>query len=73
MSIDKKYSFNLRFSEEDAGYIAISPEFRGLSAFGESPEEAIEEAKVALELFIETYEDENKSLPLIINNYSSDQ
>ncbi len=63
MSLNQKYSFNLRYSEEDGGYIAISPEFHGLSAFGESPEEAIEEAKVALELFVETYEEENKPLP----------
>jgi predicted RNase H-like HicB family nuclease len=63
MSTNHKYSFNLRYSVEDGGYIAVSPEFPGLSAFGESPEEAIEEAKVALELFIETYEEENKPLP----------
>ena len=61
--MDQKYSFNLRYSEEDAGYIAVCPEFPGLSAFGESPEEAIEEAKVALELFIDTYKEENKPLP----------
>ncbi|MBE9048102.1 type II toxin-antitoxin system HicB family antitoxin [Pleurocapsales cyanobacterium LEGE 10410] len=59
----QKYSFNLRYSEEDAGYIAICPEFPGLSAFGDTPEEAIEEAKVALELFIDTYKEENKPLP----------
>lgn len=63
MSVDQNYSFNLRYSDEDQGYIAICPEFPGLSAFGESPEKAVEEARTALELFIETYEEENKSLP----------
>lgn len=63
MIMDPKYSFTLRYSEDDAGYIAVSPEFPELSAFGESPEEAIAEAKVALELFIETYREENKPLP----------
>ncbi|MEX2410269.1 MAG: type II toxin-antitoxin system HicB family antitoxin [Candidatus Paceibacterota bacterium] len=63
MSKDQKYSFNLRYSDEDEGYIVVCPEFPGLSAFGETPEEAIEEAKVAVELFIETYEEENKPLP----------
>ncbi len=63
MNINQKYSFNLRYSEADGGYIALCPEFPGLSAFGETAEEAIEEAKEALELFIETYEEENKPLP----------
>jgi|GEM_PF-709861 len=63
MNINPKYSFNLRYSEDDEGYIAVSPEFPGLSAFGETPEEAIAEAKVALVLFIETYQEENKPLP----------
>jgi len=63
MSLDQKYSLNLKFSEDDAGYIAICPEFPGLSAFGNSPEEAVGEAKIALGLFIETYREENKPLP----------
>ncbi|MGF1670563.1 MAG: toxin-antitoxin system HicB family antitoxin [Balneolaceae bacterium] len=72
MSIEKKYSFNLRFSEEDAGYIAVCPEFPGLSAFGETPEEAAKEAGTALELFIESYNEENKPLPEpnVVKEYS---
>jgi len=53
----------VHYSEEDGGYIALSPEFPGLSAFGETPEEAIREAETALELFIEVYLEENKALP----------
>jgi predicted RNase H-like HicB family nuclease len=58
-----KYSFTLHWSDEDEGYIARCPEFPGLSAFGESPDEAIAEAQVALELMIETYQESDQSLP----------
>ncbi len=58
-----KFSFALHWSDEDGGYIATCPEFLGLSAFGESPDEAIAEAQVALELMIETYRESGQSLP----------
>ena len=58
-----KYSINLFWSDEDDGYIATSPEFSGLSAFGETPEEAIREAKIALRLFIDEYHAKGLSLP----------
>ena len=57
------YSFSLQWSDEDAGYIARCPEFPGLSAFGESPGEAIAEAQIALELMVETYQESDQSLP----------
>ena len=63
MDKKKKYSFSLKYSHEDGGYIAESPEFPGLSAFGETPEEAINEAESVLELFIDVYGDEGKPLP----------
>jgi predicted RNase H-like HicB family nuclease len=58
-----KYSLNIIWSREDQGYIATCPEFPGLSAFGESFEDAVAEAKLAQELFIETYESEGIPLP----------
>lgn len=59
----ENYSFRLEWSDEDGGYIATCPEFPGLSAFGETPEQAIEEAKIALELFIEDHEESGEPLP----------
>jgi len=59
----QKYSFRVQYSEEDGGYIALSPEFPGLSAFGETPEEAIRESETALDLFIEAYSEQKKPLP----------
>lgn len=58
-----KYSFNVFWSDEDEGFIAVSPEFPGLSAFGKTPAKAMTEAQVALQLFMETYEEEGLPLP----------
>jgi len=57
------YKFNISWSDEDGGYIAVCPEFPGLSAFGESAEEALSEAQVALKLFIASYKDKGIPLP----------
>lgn len=57
------YSFNVIWSDEDKCFMATCPEFPGLSAFGNTPTEAIEEAQVALELFIEQYEEDGEPLP----------
>lgn len=58
-----KYSLNIFWSDEDEGYIATCPEFPGLSAFGETPEEAMAEAQTALQLFIESYHADGLPLP----------
>jgi len=50
-----KYSVSLAWSDEDGGYIALIPELPGLSAFGETPEEAAQEAQIAAESFLEIY------------------
>lgn len=58
-----QYSINLAWSDEDEGYIATIPEFPGLSAFGENPEEAVEEAKIAAKGFIEVFKEDACELP----------
>ncbi len=58
-----KYSFSVLWSDEDDAYVATVPEFPGLSAFGDTPEEAIREAKIALRGFIEVYEEDGCKLP----------
>jgi predicted RNase H-like HicB family nuclease len=61
--IMEKYSFNIIYSEEDEGYVATIPEFPGLSAYGETPEEAIEEAQIVLKGFIEVYKEDGCKIP----------
>ena len=58
-----KYGFRLIWSDEDEGFIATSPEFPGLSAFGETEEEALAEAKIARALFIEDMQERGEDLP----------
>jgi predicted RNase H-like HicB family nuclease len=58
-----KYSYAIRWSDEDAAFIAVCPDFPGLSAFGDTPAEAVEELDVAVGLAIEEYEAEGWRLP----------
>jgi predicted RNase H-like HicB family nuclease len=58
-----KYSFNIAWSEEDQEYVATCPAFPGLSALGETEEEALAEAKAALNLFIKTCQEKGITLP----------
>ena len=58
-----KYSIEIFYSEEDGGYIALAPELPGCSAFGETEEEALKEIKVAIDLWLETAEKEDRGVP----------
>lgn len=59
-----KYAIEIFFSEEDEGYIAIVPELPGCSAFGETPEEALREAGIAVELWLETARNDGIPIPI---------
>ena len=58
-----KYTIEIFYSEEDEGYIAVVPELPGCSAFGETEEEALNEVKIAIELWLETAEKEGREIP----------
>lgn len=58
-----KYAVHIFWSDEDEGYIAVCNEFQGLSAFGETREEALSEAQVAIDAMISTYRSKNIPLP----------
>ncbi|MCP9496825.1 MAG: type II toxin-antitoxin system HicB family antitoxin [Pyrinomonadaceae bacterium MAG19_C2-C3] len=58
-----EYGFVVTWSRTDRSYVAICFEFPGLSAFGATAEDALREAQVALELFIENYEENGEPLP----------
>ncbi|HLL73829.1 MAG TPA: toxin-antitoxin system HicB family antitoxin [Pyrinomonadaceae bacterium] len=60
---ENRYPFNIVWSEEDEEFVATCPAFPGLSALGETEEEALAEAKVALRLFIETCKEKGIPLP----------
>ena len=47
------YHISIFYSEEDGGYIAIAPDLKGCSAFGETPQEALKEMETAMELWLD--------------------
>ena len=63
MKTDRAYGFSVFWSDEDESYIAVCPEFPGLSALGDTPEAAVREAEITLRLFIEEYEKDAVPLP----------
>lgn len=57
------YSRRIVWSDEDAAYVAVSPEFAGLSALGETPVAALEELATVLTAAVEVMESEGTPLP----------
>lgn len=58
-----QYSVVCQWSDDDEGYIALVPELRGLSAFGETPSEALKELEIAKEAYIGVFEEDGCDLP----------
>ena len=58
-----KYAIEIFYSEEDDGYIAVVPELPECSAFGETEENALEEVKTAMNLWLETARKERRKIP----------
>lgn len=63
MKTMERYSVDIAWSDEDEGFIATVDEFPYLSAFGETREDALKEAQIALEGFLESYEDDGEEPP----------
>jgi len=59
-----KYSLQIKWSDEDNGYIATAPELPGLSAFGKTPEEAVSELKIAAEAYLEALKESGQAIPV---------
>ncbi|MFZ2447361.1 MAG: type II toxin-antitoxin system HicB family antitoxin [Syntrophobacteraceae bacterium] len=60
---DFKYPVTIFYSEEDGGYIAVAPDLKGCSAFGETPQEALRELETAVELWLETARQDRAPIP----------
>ena len=58
------YAIEIFYSEEDDGFIAIVPELAGCSAFGETEERALQEVKIAMQLWLETAKEIGRSIPV---------
>lgn len=58
------YHINLFASDEDGGWIADIPDLICCSAFGETPQEALEQLLLAKAAWLETAKAEGKPIPL---------
>jgi predicted RNase H-like HicB family nuclease len=59
----KDYHINIFYSEEDEGYIADIPDLEACSAFGKTPAEALEQAEIAKQTWLEAARAERKPIP----------
>jgi len=57
------YHINIFYSDEDGGYIADIPDLDACSAFGETPEQALAEVKVAKVAWLEAAKAAGKAIP----------
>lgn len=59
----KDYHINIFFSDEDDGYIAGIPDLQACSAFGATPEEALEQVEEAKRAWLEAAKGSGKQIP----------
>jgi predicted RNase H-like HicB family nuclease len=57
------YHINIFFDVEDGDYIAEVPDVPHVSAFGDTPEAALHEVLIALEVTLEVLREQGKPLP----------
>ena len=57
------YHINIFYDANDGDYIADVPDFKHVSAFGDTPEAALREVLVALEMTVELLKEQGKPLP----------
>jgi len=58
-----KYQRIIYWSDNDQCFIAYIPELKGCMAHGDTPEEAVKNINIALELWVETALEEGWELP----------
>ena len=59
----REYHINIFYSEKDEGYIADVPDLRYCSAFGATPEEALQQVLSAKEAWLESARANGKPVP----------
>ena len=58
------YAIEIFYSEEDEGFIAVVPKLPDCSAFGKTEEKALQEVKIAMNLWLKTAKEMGKSIPV---------
>ncbi len=57
------YAINIFYDEEDGDYIAVVPDLKGCSAFGETPEDALREIQIAKQLWLDSAREHGDPIP----------
>jgi predicted HicB family RNase H-like nuclease len=57
------YGFRIAWSDDDQAFVATCVELEGLSGLGDTPEQALSEVNVAVELALEEYAAEGQPFP----------
>jgi predicted RNase H-like HicB family nuclease len=57
------YHINVFYSEEDGGYVADIPDLESCSAFGATPQEAVEEVLRAKEAWLAVAQETGRAIP----------
>ena len=60
---DPHYHINIFWSDADSCWIADVPDLKSCSAHGDTPADAVEEVRTAIELWLETARDEGMLIP----------
>ncbi len=58
-----KYTIVVEFSQDDNVYLVTVPAFPEVHTYGDTEDEAVANAKEAIELAVEMYQEDNRSLP----------
>ena len=61
--MENRYEIIIFWSDEDSAFLADVPELPGCMGHGASHEEALQNAQEALQLWIETAEEDGRSVP----------
>ncbi|MCL2051867.1 MAG: type II toxin-antitoxin system HicB family antitoxin [Lachnospiraceae bacterium] len=59
----EKYSYIIQYDEENEIYIASIPELQGCMAHGKTPEDAIREVRIVMEMWLEVAEEKGLEIP----------
>jgi predicted RNase H-like HicB family nuclease len=59
----KDYHVNVFYSDEDSGYIADIPDLQYCSAFGDTPQEALNEVEKAKDAWLASAKKQRKPIP----------
>lgn len=57
------YAISIFYDEEDGDYIAVVPDLKGCTAFGDTPEEALRQIQIAKEGWLEVARKHGDPIP----------